>query len=70
MQAHTVRECRCACRRVDVKKSWAVHLAEQQQKQQEGSDAEEEQKADKSVDPAEVHPPQTINQCIKCFCIV
>ncbi|KAL0044666.1 hypothetical protein WJX82_004707 [Trebouxia sp. C0006] len=39
--------------RVDVKKTWAVHLAEQQQKQQEGSDAEEEQKADKSVDPAE-----------------
>jgi len=39
---------------VDVKKAWAVHLAEQQQKQQEGSDAEEEQKADEAVDPAEV----------------
>ena len=49
-----------------MKKAWAVHLAEQQQKHQEGSDAEEEQKADEAVDPAEVQPPQTINQCIKC----
>lgn len=34
-----------ACRRVEVKKAWAVHLAEQQQKQQQGSDAEEEGEA-------------------------
>lgn len=34
-----------ACRRVEVKKAWAVHLAEQQQKQQQGSDAEEEEEA-------------------------
>ena len=42
------------CRRVDVKKAWAVHLAEQQQKQQPGSDAEEDQETGEAVDPAEV----------------
>ena len=43
-------------RRVDVKKAWAVHLAEQQQKEQEGSDAEEEEAEldAEAVDPAEV----------------
>jgi len=51
---------------VDVKKAWAVHLAQQQQKQQEGPD-EEEQKADEAVDPAEVQPPQWLqNKCMKC----
>lgn len=47
------------CRRVEVKKAWAVHLAEQQQKQQQGSDAEEEEEAKdaetSAVDAAEVH---------------
>ena len=43
------------CRRVEVKKAWAVHLAEQQQKQQQGSDAEEEDAETSAVDAAEVH---------------
>ena len=47
-----------ARRRVEVKKAWAVHLAEQQQKQQQGSDAEEEKEAQhpetRAVDAAEV----------------
>ncbi len=49
-----------------MKKAWAVHLAEQQQKQQEGSDADEEQKADEAVDPAEVQPSQWLQQ--QCMC--
>lgn len=69
IQAHIIRECCFACRRVDVKKAWAVHLAEQQQKQQEGSDAEEEQKADEAVDPAEVQPSQSINQSNAVHCL-
>ena len=46
------------CRRVELKKAWAVHLAEQQQKQQQGSDAEEEEAQDaepSAADAAEVH---------------
>lgn len=69
IQAHIIRECCFACRRVDVKKAWAVHLAEQQQKQQEGSDAEEAQKADEAVDPAEVQPSQSINQSNAVHCL-
>lgn len=46
------------CRRVAVKKAWAVHLAELQQKQQQGSDTEEEEAQDAEPSPAdaaEVH---------------
>lgn len=56
------------CRRVEVKKAWAVHLAEQQQKQQQGSDAEEEEEAQdpetRAVDAAEVPTcPLAIMSC-------
>ena len=40
-----------------MKKAWAVHLAEQQQKEQEGSDVEEEEAElnAEAADPAEVY---------------
>ena len=40
------------CRRVEVKKAWAVHTAEQQQKQQQGSDAEGEEEQDAATKAA------------------
>lgn len=61
-----------ACRRVEVKKAWAVHLAEQQQKQQQGSDAEEEEEAQdpatSAADAAEVPIlPPTILPFALCY---
>ena len=55
-----LQEGRWSCRRVEVKKAWAVHLAQQQQTQQQGSEAEEEQEEEqdseaKAADAAEVH---------------
>ena len=66
----------CACRRVEVKKAWAVHLAEQQQKQQQGSDAEQEEEAQDSetspADAAEVPnmPPTITNTACAVSCLL
>lgn len=56
---HVLEQTVYAVRRVELKKAWAVHLAEQQQKQQDGSDAEEEKDAADAVNPAEVIPTVT-----------
>lgn len=54
----------CVCRRLAVKKAWAVHLAEQQQKTSgtAGSDDEEED-VEADIDPEAV-------SCPSCSCCV